>query len=437
MSETRLCTGECNVHLDISQFEGNRKICKICRNKKRKEQKANKTPLTQDMINALPKPHTICTLCELPIGNDDFVYRADTQSWRNQCNTCIKRRQHDEQYYKKYRENKTATPESAAAYRQHNREVLRNWKERNPENVTQHHATRRANITDRYNSIVSTAAKRNIAVIAEDEVLLYEKLAASCFYCDRTAGVDELTNGLDRVDSKGPYSDNNTVCCCVCCNMMKGAYTITTFVQNVRKIHDHTVSYLTLSTSVGVRGSGLRQGLAPGAKGELTQSIKKIDELNESRKIQLWCSPCYLCGKVPAMGLDRYDSSIGYTDENTRSCCTDCNYMKKNMSFDDFVLHIRNIYTFTKYWCVPYDEKKYTFLGTEHNPVFLKNVCGFFEMYSKGRVAYIFKASIHTLTTKHAIEISSSCHEDTKRMTEDDIITVLSNVRGLPPVSKQ
>lgn len=42
-------------------------------------------------------------------------------------------------------------------------------------------------------------------------------------------------------------------------------------------------------------------------------------------------------------GIDRLDSSSGYTKENVVSCCSICNYMKKQMSYIDFVNHIKKI----------------------------------------------------------------------------------------------
>jgi hypothetical protein len=43
---------------------------------------------------------------------------------------------------------------------------------------------------------------------------------------------------------------------------------------------------------------------------------------------------CYLCGKeeneTHKNGIDRFDNTKGYTEENIRSCCVSCNYMKKD-----------------------------------------------------------------------------------------------------------
>ena len=43
-------------------------------------------------------------------------------------------------------------------------------------------------------------------------------------------------------------------------------------------------------------------------------------------------------------GIDRYDSKLGYTIENSVPCCKNCNRAKSDLSFEDFKLHIKKIY---------------------------------------------------------------------------------------------
>lgn len=45
-------------------------------------------------------------------------------------------------------------------------------------------------------------------------------------------------------------------------------------------------------------------------------------------------------------GIDRLDSSQGYTIENTVSCCEDCNKAKRNLSYTQFLNLIKRIYEF-------------------------------------------------------------------------------------------
>jgi len=46
-------------------------------------------------------------------------------------------------------------------------------------------------------------------------------------------------------------------------------------------------------------------------------------------------------------GIDRIDSNIGYTKENSVSCCKYCNFAKHTMSEDDFYKWIRRVYEYT------------------------------------------------------------------------------------------
>lgn len=53
-------------------------------------------------------------------------------------------------------------------------------------------------------------------------------------------------------------------------------------------------------------------------------------------------SPCEYCGDQ-AKGFDRLDSSKGYVYENVTPCCTDCNMMKKDMTYEQFISRVRKI----------------------------------------------------------------------------------------------
>lgn len=77
---------------------------------------------------------------------------------------------------------------------------------------------------------------------------------------------------------------------------------------------------------------------------------------------------CYYCGTEPLQirttqigtqdgkdwaeyiynGIDRIESSKGYTLENCVPCCKICNYMKLSLSIDEFLEHIGKVYSHTK-----------------------------------------------------------------------------------------
>lgn len=72
-------------------------------------------------------------------------------------------------------------------------------------------------------------------------------------------------------------------------------------------------------------------------------------------EFQHLCSlTCFYCGAEPQSkmdvgkgvknGIDRIDSSKGYTLDNCVTCCWTCNRMKSNMIDQDFIEHIRKIF---------------------------------------------------------------------------------------------
>ena len=58
-------------------------------------------------------------------------------------------------------------------------------------------------------------------------------------------------------------------------------------------------------------------------------------------------NPCVYCGEnKKRIGIDRIDNTKGYTIENSAPCCTTCNMMKKVMTVEEFIAHIRKIHDF-------------------------------------------------------------------------------------------
>lgn len=65
------------------------------------------------------------------------------------------------------------------------------------------------------------------------------------------------------------------------------------------------------------------------------------DRLNESKKQKRLSEHILRCN-----GIDRIDSSKGYTVENSVSCCKHCNTAKNTMSEIDFLKWIKRVYDF-------------------------------------------------------------------------------------------
>lgn len=95
-------------------------------------------------------------------------------------------------------------------------------------------------------------------------------------------------------------------------------------------------------------------------------------ELSDECFIKLTQGICYYCGKEPSQvyagkngnyiynGIDRVDNLKGYIEENCVTCCKDCNYAKRNMTYENFISMCRqivfkyNIRLDEKYcdWCI-------------------------------------------------------------------------------------
>lgn len=72
-------------------------------------------------------------------------------------------------------------------------------------------------------------------------------------------------------------------------------------------------------------------------------------ELSEEEFRSITTSPCHYTGRAPSLsrtlgvdvfvhnGIDRIDSTKGYTLENCVPCCSAVNYAKLDMSYSDFI----------------------------------------------------------------------------------------------------
>ena len=85
-------------------------------------------------------------------------------------------------------------------------------------------------------------------------------------------------------------------------------------------------------------------------------------KLSKEDAMKLFKGNCFYCGSPPSKirkrkrmngefvynGIDRKDSTKGYTLDNCVSCCTFCNLTKRSTSFDEFIKWIRCVYENTK-----------------------------------------------------------------------------------------
>lgn len=107
---------------------------------------------------------------------------------------------------------------------------------------------REAGIRSQLRRYIASALKRKISWLLTPEQFS-EITAQDCTYCGaaprayrsrspyRRRGIlTTFMNGIDRIDSKGPYSMANTVPCCSVCNKMKMTLDALFFVEHCTKI---------------------------------------------------------------------------------------------------------------------------------------------------------------------------------------------------------
>jgi hypothetical protein len=172
----------------------------------------------------------------------------------------------------------------------------------------------------------------------------YESIVSrQCYYCN---GMEEKGfNGIDRNDQTKGYIVDNCLPCCTMCNYVKGSLHSSGFIKRVQHILTHQKH---------IQGQYYPECFADHKSGSYNaykaRSEKKdMDfQLTKEEFLQTCSEPCYLCGKINTEkhtnGLDRVDSSKGYIIDNIKSCCGECNYMKKTYHLDELLKHLYAIH---------------------------------------------------------------------------------------------
>lgn len=67
-------------------------------------------------------------------------------------------------------------------------------------------------------------------------------------------------------------------------------------------------------------------------------------ELTHVEFFSFWQKPCSYCNsEIKTIGLDRINSTLGYSMNNVVSCCFRCNEMKNNSTVEQWVADMKNI----------------------------------------------------------------------------------------------
>jgi hypothetical protein len=227
-------------------------------------------------------------------------------------------------------------------YHNHNAEVMQKWRDANPEKVKEINEKTKNNIFKYYQVYKNSSESKQLAFNFSKEE--YVKLVElPCNYCGIMQ--EKGFNGIDRVNSTIGYIKDNCVSCCAMCNYMKGCLDKDIFIQRV----EHIITYNKLAE--GKLFPNSFKDYKPIYESYISSANKKELEFNIEEYVfdKITISPCYVCGKKPNInhynGLDRINSAVGYIEKNVYSCCANCNYMKSNYSYKQFMDKCLLIYT--------------------------------------------------------------------------------------------
>ena len=230
-------------------------------------------------------------------------------------------------------------------YLEKNARNAKNWRDNNPEKVLLNNENKKQSPELQYNVYMRTANIKNLTFeLSFDEY--YEIVKKECYYCGEFSE-NKTINGIDRKDQSNGYLLDNCVPCCEMCNMMKKSLNEKIFLQRI----EHILLYNKLI----VNGK-----FYPNAFGDITSKMYYNSYLNSANKRDIQfkltnyefnniiINPCYICGKMVNKnhnnGIDRFDSKLGYSIDNCRSCCGECNYMKNKYDYDEIIRKFICIY---------------------------------------------------------------------------------------------
>ena len=167
----------------------------------------------------------------------------------------------------------------------------------------------------------------------------YKLINSNCYYCNGKH--DIYFNGIDRLDSSGGYTQDNTVPCCTMCNNMKNTLNVPTFILMCSHIVATNQLYPEAAFCEIVFNDYKTNGFSGYESSAESRHISFDINKDDFTKIQKRIK-CYICGKPNVKGehtngIDRKNNDIGYLIDNCELCCGNCNYLKGKLCYDVFM----------------------------------------------------------------------------------------------------
>lgn len=289
-------------------------------------------------LNYLDKPAKTCLLCRErgKLYDNKTIRKQSKEEWNNNNKDKIIL------YYTNCRQRKMN--KEGEEYWKHNAEIMNEWRKNNPEKVEEINKKKRENIIYHYKSYVMTSKNKGIDFnLTQNEFISI--VQQKCYYCDEIDN-DKNFNGIDKKYCDKGYNLDNCVSCCKMCNMIKGCLSPSIFINRIihilsinKMINKKIINYrLFINSNSSNYTSYLNRA-----------NKKKLDfDLTKEEFEKIKSANCYICNKKNKEkhknGIDRYDNKKGYTYENVRSCCSECNYMKKEYNSEELFTQFKKIY---------------------------------------------------------------------------------------------
>lgn len=350
--QVTLCK-RCNMSFPLSDFIGNRGQktvgCKKCRDK----------DIERDKMR--DKEH----LRELQRKNYKNPQNLERkQKWKED--------NHDKCALYWLNSRKRQIDENQEAYLKKQAEQAKKWREKNPEKMAIANEKKKNDPKQNFNVYKRCADIKNLTW--EFTFEQYEELVKNpCHYCGIIQ--ERGFNGIDRTNQQLDYTIENCVSCCKICNYMKGCLSDEVFIKKI----EHILTNLCLIENGKLYPELFKDNKTKYNSYKTSANKRNIEFLITKEDFEsIILQNCYICGKNKSEthnnGIDRFDNNIGYLFENCRSCCGQCNFIKKDLSYKDMIDKMINIHKNNKVLII--DKLKSTLLNkqdTIQNLSFIQN----------------------------------------------------------------
>jgi hypothetical protein len=281
-------------------------------------------------------------ICSKKTCRHEFTaFLTDTGKDANNCKKCyeyakairLKNKENGIKPWQQYRKKKRE--EDQDAFLKHNADVMQKWRDKNLDKMEQIYKDKKQNKKYVLKNYKNEALYKGIPwQLTNEEAFVF--FDSNCFYCNELD--QNKLMGIDRMRLNVFYIKKDCVACCKMCNNMKISLDWNIFVHmcmHISVFNNQIDGELNHNLFIHGSSSDINSYKSRATKKNL------LFELTNKQFNKLINDPCYICGREPITdrtnGIDRLNNLIGYILSNCKSCCRTCNYMKRDLSYDEFI----------------------------------------------------------------------------------------------------